>query len=178
MVVSAARLVGWKGIQVAIQAMAGLRKSGRCRSLLLGDGEYRGRLEAQVRALGLEDIVTFVGAVSRAEIHRYYSLAAAGVFPSIGDEAFGISVVEAMACGVPVVATTSGGMPETVVDGETGFLVPPRDPGAIAGALAQLAADPARARGMGDKGRLRAVEHFDFARLTDDLLTVFEGRRA
>jgi glycosyltransferase involved in cell wall biosynthesis len=177
-VVSAARLVGWKGIQVAIQAMAELRKSGRCRYLLLGDGEYRSTLEAQVRELGLENVVSFVGGVSRAEIPRYYSLAAAGVFPSIGDEAFGISVVEAMACGVPVVATTSGGMPETVVDGETGFLVPPRDPETIAGALARLAADPARARAMGEKGRLRAVEHFDFARLTDELLAVFEGRRA
>ena len=173
-VVSAVRLVGWKGIQVAIEAMGDLRRQVRVRYVLVGDGEYRPRLEAQIRDLGLADAVSFVGAVPRAEIPSYYSLAHTAVFPSIGDEAFGISVVEAMACGVPTIATTSGGMPESVVEGETGFLVPPRDPGAITNALARLAKDPARAREMGMNGRRRAVDYFDWSRLTDDLLAVVE----
>jgi glycosyltransferase involved in cell wall biosynthesis len=145
--------------------------------VLVGDGDYRPRLEAQIRDLGLADAVSVVGAVPRAEIPSYYSLAHAAVFPSIGDEAFGISVVEAMACGVPAIATTSGGMPESVVEGETGFLVPPRDPVAIAKALARLAKDPTRARAMGMNARRRAAECFDWSRLTDDLLVRLERLR-
>jgi glycosyltransferase involved in cell wall biosynthesis len=82
-----------------------------------------------------------------------------------------------MACAVPVVATPSGGIPEAVMDGETGLIVPPRDPGRIAEALVRLAADPAIARAMGEKGRLRVMERFHVTRLTDELLTVFEGGR-
>lgn len=171
---SVVRLVGWKGLQVAIEAMRLLRPRGRFRYLMVGEGDYRFRLEAQVRHLGLEDVVTLLGAVPRTEVPRYYSLAGAALFPSIGDDAFPNSVVEAMACGVPVVATPSGGIPEAVVDGETGLLVPPRDSKAIADALARLAGDLAAARAMGHKGRLRAVERFDWSRLTDDLLAVFE----
>jgi glycosyltransferase involved in cell wall biosynthesis len=172
--VSAVRLVGWKGIQVAVQAMQTLQVGGRFRYLVVGDGDYRQTLEKQVRDLGLTSVVKIQGSVPRREIPRYYSVAGAAVFPSIGDDAFPNSVVEAMASGVPVVATTSGGMTESVVDGETGFLVPPRDSGAIAGALAALAKDVARAREMGMRGRQRAVERFDWARLTDELLAVFE----
>ena len=176
-VVSAVRLVGWKGIQVAIEAVRDLRRAVRVRYVLVGDGDYRPRLEAQIRDLGLADVVNIVGAVPRAAIPSYYSLAHAAVFPSIGDEAFGISVVEAMACGVPAIATTSGGMPESVVDGETGFLVPPRDTRAIANALERLAQDPVRARAMGMNGRRRAAELFDWSHLTNELLAVIETLR-
>jgi len=174
---SVVRLVGWKGIQVAIEAMRILRPQGPYRYLLLGDGEYRPTLEALVGDLDLGSVVRFVGSVPRGEVPRYYSLAGAALFPSIGDDAFPNSVVEAMACGVPVVATPSGGIPEAVADGETGLLVRPRDPEAIGQALVRLAGDPATARAMGEKGRLRAVERFDWSRLTDDLLAVFQGRR-
>jgi glycosyltransferase involved in cell wall biosynthesis len=68
-------------------------------------------------------------------------------------------------------------MPETVADGETGFLVPPRDPSAIAEALVRLATDASRARAMGEKGRLRVMERFHVTRLTDELLAVLEGGR-
>jgi glycosyltransferase involved in cell wall biosynthesis len=176
-IISAVRLVGWKGLQFALQAMRQLREHGRFRYLLVGDGEFRPRLEAQVRELGLADIVTILGSVPRRVLPRYYSVAGAAVFPSIGDDAFPNSAVEAMACGVPVVATPSGGIPEAVVDGETGLLVPPRDPAGIAHALKQLAGDRAIAQAMGEKGRLRVTERFNLSRLADDLLAVFEGRR-
>jgi glycosyltransferase involved in cell wall biosynthesis len=173
---SVVRLVGWKGIQVAVQAMQELRPHGRFRYLVAGDGNYRSTLEALVRDLGAGDRVTILGAVPRAEVPRYYSLAGAAVFPSIGDDAFPNSMVEAMACGLPVVATASGGIPEAVVDGETGLIVPPRHPGRIAAALARLACDPDMARAMGEKGRLRVMEGFHVTKLTDDLLDMFEGR--
>jgi glycosyltransferase involved in cell wall biosynthesis len=175
--VSVVRLVGWKGIQVAIQAMQKLRGRGRFHYLVVGDGNYRQTLEVRVRDLGLGDRITIMGTVPRAEVPGLYSLAGAAVFPSIGDDAFPNSVVEAMACAVPVVATPSGGIPEAVMDGETGLIVPPRDPGRIAEALVRLAADPAIARAMGEKGRLRVMERFHVTRLTDELLTVFEGGR-
>lgn len=174
---SVVRLVGWKGIQVAIQAMDALRRHGRYRLLVVGDGDYRPKLEAQVRELGLGGVVTILGAVPRTEVPRYYSLAGAAVFPSIGDDAFPNSVVEAMACGVPVVATTSGGIPEAVLTEETGLLVPRRDADGLAGALTRLAGDAALGRAMGEKGRMRAVERFDWSRLTEELLAVFEGER-
>jgi glycosyltransferase involved in cell wall biosynthesis len=173
--VTAARLVGWKGLQVAVEAMAALKAQGRFRYLVVGEGEFRPRLEAQIHAAGLEDRVTLAGDVTRTEVPRYYSLAHAALFPTIGDDAFPNSVVEAMASGVPVVASTSGGIPEAVVDGETGLLVPRRDAEALAVALLRLAGQPEVARAMGDKGRLRAVERFDWSRLTEDLLAVFQG---
>jgi glycosyltransferase involved in cell wall biosynthesis len=171
-ILSAVRLVGWKGIQIGIEAMQGLR-GGRFRYLIVGDGDYRGKLEAQVKAQGLDDCVTIIGSAPRAEIPRYYSLADAAVFPSLGDDAFPNSVVEAMASGVPVVATRSGGIPEAVEDGLTGILVPFRDAGAIGDAVRALAQDADRRRSMGETGRARAVLHFDWKNLTDRLLAVF-----
>jgi glycosyltransferase involved in cell wall biosynthesis len=76
-----------------------------------------------------------------------------------------LTVLEAMACGVPVVATAVGGVPDAVVDGVTGFLVPPRDVGALAGALLRVLRDPAGARRMGLAGHARANERFGVDRM-------------
>jgi glycosyltransferase involved in cell wall biosynthesis len=177
-VVSVARLVGWKGFQYVIEAMQALRPLGRFHCLLVGDGDYRPSLEARVKEFGLGDVVTIARGVPQTEVARYYSIADAAVFPSIGDEAFGIAAVEAMACGVPVIASTSGGMVETIVDGETGFLVRPRDAEAIAAALSRLAGDPAKAQAMRENGHRRAIGRFNWGPLADELLAVFETRRA
>jgi glycosyltransferase involved in cell wall biosynthesis len=173
---SVVRLVGWKGIQVAVEAMRALRGQGKFRYLVVGDGDYRARLEAQVRELDVAGAVTLVGSVPRAEVPRYYSLAGAAVFPSIGDDAFPNAVVEAMASGTPVVATRSGGIPEAVVDGVTGLFVPFRNPQAIADALRRLAGEPQTAQRMGAHGRRQAVERFDWSRLTDQLVAIFAGQ--
>ncbi len=178
LVVSVARLVGWKGFQYVIEAMAILRSRGKFRYLLVGNGEYRPSLDAQVQALGLTDVVTITGGVPQTQVAQYYSIADAAVFPSIGDEAFGIAPIEAMACGVPVVASTSGGMVETVVDGETGFLVGRRDANAIADALSRLAANPSTARSMGENASRRVMEQFTWARLAREMLASFEATRA
>jgi glycosyltransferase involved in cell wall biosynthesis len=77
----------------------------------------------------------------------------------VGEEAFGIAVAEAMACGVPVVASRVGGIPEVVLEGG-GLLVPPRDEGAIAGALHAILSDPAKGREMGEKARASVHERF------------------
>lgn len=137
--VTVCRLIGLKGVQYALEAMALLRERIRIRYIIIGDGEYRGRLERKVSDLGLGDSVSFLGSVPNSELPAYYSIATVGVFPSIADEAFGISIAEAMSCGVPVVATDVGGIPEVVTGG--GVLVKPRNPAELAEAVSKIFTD-------------------------------------
>ena len=105
--------------------------------------------------LGLGETVTLVGDVSWERLAEEYVSADIFCLPSV-QESFGIVFLEAMAAGLPVVACRAAAIPEVVEDGVTGLLAPPRDPASLAGALEALAADPARARTMGEAGR-RAV---------------------
>ncbi len=160
--ISACRLVGWKGIQYAIRAVARLLEKGhRIAYLVIGDGEYRRELETLAGALGVKERILFPGAIRNSELPRYYSIAKAGVFPSIGVETFGIAIAEAMSCGVPVVSTTVGGIPEVVSEG-TGLLVPPRDEKALSDALETLISDSALRENMGAEGRRRILEMFSW----------------
>jgi glycogen synthase len=106
------------------------------------------------------------------EVVELYSHAALFVCPSIY-EPFGLINLEAMACGTPVVASRVGGIPEVVVDGETGWLVPPGDEAALARALRDALADPARAWRMGEAGRRRVEAHFSWNRIADRTLAVY-----
>jgi glycogen synthase len=106
------------------------------------------------------------------EVVQLYSHAAVFVCPSIY-EPFGIINLEAMACGTPVVASRVGGIPEVVQDGETGWLVEPGDPAALAGALQAVLADPARARRMGEAGRRRVEAHFSWDRIAALTMDVY-----
>jgi glycosyltransferase involved in cell wall biosynthesis len=103
-------------------------------------------------------------------------LAKADIFvtPSVS-EGLGVAVLEAMAMGRPVVATATGGLPEAVLDGETGLLVPPGEPAALAEALVSLLRDPTRARRMGEAGRERALAHFDSRRIVPRILALYEA---
>ena len=89
-------------------------------------------------------------------------------------EGFGIAVLEAMAMRKPVVATTTGGLPEIVQDGETGMLVPPGDADALARAVSSLLQDPARRRQLGEVGRARVVAHFTVEAMMDGLTSGYE----
>ena len=104
--------------------------------------------------------------IGRDELPSLYRSSGMLVLPSVWEEPFGIPLVEAMASGLPVVATRVGGIPEIVEHGVTGLLVPPDDPAALAGAIAELLADPSRARELGEAGRRRAEERFSWDTVT------------
>jgi N-acetyl-alpha-D-glucosaminyl L-malate synthase BshA len=125
--------------------------------VLIGDGPERSRAESLARNLGLGPSVRFLG--RQDELTTLLAGATAFVLPS-ETESFGVAALEAMACGVPVVATEVGGLPEVVVDGQTGLLVPPGDVARLAGAMREIARHPERWALMAGAARARAVDVF------------------
>ena len=134
--------------------------------------EYQTYLDGLVARLGVSQNVRFLGHVPHEELPDRYRMAALVVNPSLS-ESFGVSIVEGMASGVPVVGTRIGGMLDTVVDGETGLLVEPERPDLLADAVVSLLGDPIRAKQMGIDGRARAVECFSWRARSDRLLSTY-----
>lgn len=138
--------------------------------------DYQRYLDETVVRLGIGDSVRFVGPLQHGELVARYQRAALVVNPSLS-ESFGISVVEGMASGLPVVATRVGGMAETVVDGETGLLVEPEQPERLADAMVAILTDPERARRMGRVGRERAVANYSWSARAGRLLDIYRSLR-
>ncbi|MGL6280351.1 MAG: glycosyltransferase, partial [Gaiella sp.] len=134
----AGRLTSQKALPDLLQAMAAV---GEVTLLLLGDGPDRPELERLTAALGLDDRVRFLGGGTRDDVLRLFAAADVAVLSSSWEN-FPHTVVEALAVGAPVVATAVGGVPEIVVDGENGLLVPARDVDALRAALERIARDP------------------------------------
>jgi len=161
-----------KGIDILLRAMPAITDhvpAAHC--LIVGDGEARSTLEALAADLGVTDRVTFAGA--RADVPRMLAAADLFVLPSL-TEALPTVVAEAMAAGLPVVATTVGGTPE-MVDGTTGTLVAPGDVPGLGTAIVQMLSDPAAAARCGRRGAEVASERFDLA--TQAARLVAEYRR-
>jgi phosphatidylinositol alpha-mannosyltransferase len=161
------RLHRRKGFPVAVEAFR-LLATGRpdIRLIVAGDGEERravDRLEPALRAR-----VTMLGTVPHAELPPYQVACGLLLAPSLGGESFGYVLVEAMAAGLPVVASRIPGYDEVVQDGQEGFLVPPGDPRAAADAAAKVLDDPALARTMGQAGRTRAAR-YDWAVVAEEI---------
>ena len=152
-----ARLNSVKRLDVLLQAMSSLRD---VYAVIVGDGSERAQLEAMSERSGLAGRVHFAG--QQDEVQTW--LAALDVFVLSSDwEGMPNALLEAMAAGLPVVATAVGGTPEVVVDGVTGLLVPPRAPAALAEAIGCLLCDPNLRRQMGQAGRERVAAQFDIA---------------
>lgn len=146
-----ARLAPIKDHATFLEAASDLRRSRQdVRFLIVGDGELRSHLEQQARALGLEECVHFLG--WQRELEPIYADLDLAVLSSL-NEGTPVSLIEAMAAGLPVVATKVGGIPDLVADGKTGLLVPPKDPMAMSQAMDTLLGDTDRRRQMGQLGR-------------------------
>lgn len=147
------RLKRYKGLAFALHAIAALRARGqKVRFDVAGDGDDRRGLERLSARLNLGDTVCFLGFVSEEEKRSLMRRAWAVVFPS-AKEGWGISNIEAAACGTPALASDSPGLRESVRHGETGFLVPHGDPTALADAMARLAGDRALVERLGRAAR-------------------------
>ena len=147
-----------KGHRFLLEAAARLKSQGyRIKYYLAGDGSLRGQLEEMVERLKLTNEVKFYGFVS--DTPAFLSAIDLFVLPSL-HEGLGVAALEAMAAGKAVVASRVGGLAELVVDSDTGLLVSPRDPEALAQAIAKLVNDRPLARVMGNRGADRVREHF------------------
>ncbi|MDD5658175.1 MAG: glycosyltransferase [Elusimicrobia bacterium] len=156
------RLDEQKGHAYLVEAMSRMRNLSRAHCVIMGDGPLRGKLEARIRRLGLKNSVRLLGEVDDASSR----LSALDIFvlPSLW-EGLPNALLEAMAHGLPAAASSVDGVCEAVEDGVTGFLVPPKDPDALAGALSKLIADAQTRRRMGAAGRARVAERFSFSRM-------------
>jgi glycosyltransferase involved in cell wall biosynthesis len=177
-VVAACRLVERKGIGNAITALATVPGAelhvagGPDAADLEADSEAR-RLRALAAELGVADRIVLRGRVDREAMPALLRSADV-VVCAPWYEPFGIVPLEAMACGVPVVATAVGGQIDSVVHGATGVHVPPRDPQALAAALRDLLADPPRRAGLGEQGRRRACRLYGFDRIAAATRDVYD----
>jgi L-malate glycosyltransferase len=167
-----AALVPHKGQRHLVDAAARvLPEHPDARFIIAGEGELRASLEQQIRQHHLEKHVMLVG--FRADILSLHKAFDVFAMSSVS-EGLGTSLLDAMACGKPVVATTVGGIPEVVVHEETGLLVPPRDPPAMAAAVVRLLADARLRHQMGGAGLARVRTHFSAETMVQNTLRVYQ----
>lgn len=176
-----ARLVEVKGTQYLLRAFAALaRRYDDVRLVIIGDGPLRRRLQALAASLGIQDRVDFLGALPHADVlswtRKASMLVLSGVRTSTGrEEGLGMVLLEAAATGVPIIGSRVGGIPECILDGQTGFLVPERDLAGLAQRMAELLDDPARRRAMGIAGRALVERQFDIHRQTEALENLYDS---
>ena len=169
------RLVRRKGVDVLIAAMSLIAaRFPLLRLAIAGEGEEHPALEAQVADLGLDARIDFVGALPHSAVYRFLAEADVVVMPS-RIEPFGMVALEAAQMARPVVASAVQGLPEVIIDGETGLLVRPDDAPALAEAIASLLTDPVRARALGAAGRRRAEVKFAWDFYADAHVRLFEA---
>jgi glycosyltransferase involved in cell wall biosynthesis len=172
------RLLPHKGVNYLVEGMRG-----RARLVLAGT-PYDARFARDLRALAEGHDVVFAEGMDDLALVDAYRRAGVLVLPSVYrtvyaeetkvPELLGQTLLEAMACETPVVCTDVASMPEVVVDGETGFVVPPNDPGALRDRITWLLERPDDARRMGQAGRRRVLERFDWHRVADRCLSIYE----
>jgi phosphatidyl-myo-inositol dimannoside synthase len=186
--VCVSRMVPRKGQDTLIQAwpqvLAAARAMGRGPDpalLLVGDGPYRADLDRLAARLGAAGSVVFSGPVPAAQLPSYYQAGDIFAMPcrtrrhGLDVEGLGIVYLEASATGLPVVGGDSGGAPDAILAGESGYVVPGQDTGALAGRLIQLLADPAAAAAMGEKGMAWVQQEWGWDLVTSRLQQILAG---
>jgi glycosyltransferase involved in cell wall biosynthesis len=141
---------------------------------MLGSGPERALLEQAARQAGVSDRVHFLGAKPRAEVVDYLAAADVFLFPTERDEAAPLVPLEAMAAGLPVVASTVGGGAELIENGTSGLLVPPAAADVWADAMGSLLEDEALRRRMGEAARERVLERYTIEAMTRQTVAVYE----
>jgi glycosyltransferase involved in cell wall biosynthesis len=179
-IVAGGSLVEKKGLEFLIDATVLLRDRGvGFRVEIVGDGPQRSLLEHAIARHGLQEVVQLVGSMPHEQLVERMRTSAMVVLPSIETrerlmDGIPNLLIEGSALEVPVVATRLSGIPELVVDGETGWLVPPRDADALADAIEGLLRDPARGRELGRRGRQRVEAMFDLGHNAQELVLRFQ----
>jgi glycosyltransferase involved in cell wall biosynthesis len=171
LIVFAGQIIRGKGVDVLLESLARVTSPFEC--VILGDGSHRATCERLSRSLGLEDRVKFVGYVPQSRIVDYYREASLSVMSSVWPEPFGATGMEAMRCGLPLVAFDAGGIREWLIDGVNGCLVPWMDRDAFASKVDMLLSDKVLARRLGQSGRELADQRFDFGTYIDGLEGLF-----
>ena len=169
---TAGRLVELKGIEYLLSAFSALKQEfPNLRLEIAGSGPQREKLEALAAQSGLRDHVKFLGWID--DISSILSRWDIFVMPSL-EEGFPIAALDAMAAGLPLIATRVGGVPELIEDGTTGWLVPPRDVESLTSRLRILLSDPELRVKMGDSGYARVRDHFSTAQMTERFAELYD----
>lgn len=174
------RLVERKGVHLLLEALGTLPPTRRVVLNVVGDGPDRPRLQAQAERLGLRGRAVFHGFVPKEELQRRLVTCDAFVLPAVVDakgdtEGLGVVLIEAMSYARPVIASAAGGIVDIVRDGRNGFLVPPGDGPALAGAIGRMMDDPAAARALGLHGREDAESGFGWDAIADRLAEIYRS---
>jgi glycosyltransferase involved in cell wall biosynthesis len=181
LILHVARLVEVKGTRYLLRAFARVAQTNdRVRLLIIGDGPLRRPLDALAASLGVGGRVEFLGALAHTEVLSRMRKAAMLVLPGVRtatgrEEGLGMVLLEAAATGIPIIGSRVGGIPECIVDGKTGFLVPERDEEALARRMAELLNDRVRRHSMGAAGRALIEDRFDIDRQTAALENFYDS---
>jgi glycosyltransferase involved in cell wall biosynthesis len=173
-------LMPHRRLEDALNAVASLLNEGRRVHLLIAGSaeqypEYARVLRDLARRLRITKNVTFAGAVAESDLRLYHHACDAFVFPN-ENQTWALAVIEAMACGKPVVVSRGAAVQEVLEDGKTAFLVPPRDPAAIAAALRRMMDCPELRAEVAENGRRYVADSFSWRRYAESMLALFEGR--
>jgi glycosyltransferase involved in cell wall biosynthesis len=169
------RLSPEKGVRYLIEAFGQLREryGGGVSLRIAGEGPERPRIEAAIQRLNLESSVDLRGWLEHEDVPGFLNELDVFVMPSTW-EGFGVAAAEASAAGLPVVATNVYGIPDVVRDSETGILVPPKDPGALAKAVGRLVGDPRLRARLGAAGREYVAKHYDWTENAQQMASIYE----
>lgn len=183
-IIHPARMLPWKGVIYSVRAMEMVRKEFPDAVLIITDTEdiidwigelkgYKEQVLETIKTLGLQKQV-IVQSFPYLELPKVYNHCQVVIYPTIGEEPFGLVPVEAMACAKPVVVTKSGGLVESVIDGVTGFIIEKRDVNTLAEKICLLLRDEKLAQQMGEAGHRHVEEHFSRERMVHQVNTLYQ----